>query len=95
MRIYTFYADPGHAWLKVPLAELDELEIAGDITQFSYVRGSYVYLEEDCDVTTFVQAYERKHGRRPVMQGKHGNRSSRIRTYDRYRAPIKEEVLRG
>ena len=31
-KTYTFFADPGHAWLRVPHAELHALGIAGQIT---------------------------------------------------------------
>ena len=46
--------DPAHAWLKVP----KELFEAYDITAstYSYQDDSYVYLEEDCDATLFIDA---------------------------------------
>jgi hypothetical protein len=56
--IYTFYEDPGHGWLAVQAAELVELGIAGDITPWSYLNGDVAYLEEDCDLSTFIRAKE-------------------------------------
>lgn len=56
--IYTFYEDPGHGWLEVQTAELVELGIAGDITPYSYLKGDLAYLEEDCDLSTFIRAKE-------------------------------------
>ena len=55
---YTFYEDPGHGWLEVPTPELRELGIAHKISTCSYVypNGRFVYLEEDCDLTTFLEA---------------------------------------
>ena len=46
--------DPAHAWLKVP----KDLFEAYDITAstYSYQDDSYVYLEEDCDATLFIDA---------------------------------------
>jgi hypothetical protein len=46
----------------VPLSELDQLGIHDDITDYSYEDNLYAYLEEDCDLTTFLKAKERKHG---------------------------------
>ena len=47
---FTFFSDPGHGWVKVPLALIKELGIARDITQYSYIKGDWVYLEEDCEI---------------------------------------------
>lgn len=67
-RRYDFIADPGHGWLEVPIADVRALKIAGAISGYSYVdrQGRYApvplkgqpvaYLEEDCDLTTFMQA---------------------------------------
>ena len=46
MKTFTLYADPGHAWLKVPVAILTELKIADRITRFSYRRGAYVVVKK-------------------------------------------------
>lgn len=58
MQTYTLHSDPGHGWLEVPIAELQELGIIGQITSFSYVSsdGETAYLEEDCDLSTFARA---------------------------------------
>lgn len=56
---YHFYTDPGHGWLRVPLAELIELGIADSISGYSYVRHAFAYLEEDCDMTRFIDARNR------------------------------------
>lgn len=53
---YTFYNDPGHGWLAVPVIELIALGIAGKISAFSYRKGDTAYLEEDCDAGVFLQA---------------------------------------
>jgi len=84
MKQYTFYADPGHGWLKVPMQELRDLNIAGLITQYSYRKGEHAYLEEDMDLETFVVAYFRKHYAQPKIVSKNTNRSSRIRSYPTY-----------
>ena len=53
---YTFFEDAGHGWLSVKKTELKQLNIADKITSFSYMNGNSAYLEEDCDLTTFLNA---------------------------------------
>jgi len=55
---YTYYQDPGHGWLMVPRKELFDLGIAGEISQCSYQRNGYVYLEEDEDLAKFIRAID-------------------------------------
>jgi hypothetical protein len=55
---YKFYSDPGHGWLQVKLDELVELGIQDKISHYSYIKGDTVYLEEDCDMSTFMNAME-------------------------------------
>lgn len=56
-----YITDPGHGWLEVPKSLLVELAIQDKITDYSYQKGTMAYLEEDCDMTTFMQAcYEHK-----------------------------------
>lgn len=54
--MYVFHSDPGHGWLAVKRTELQRLGILNKITSYSYQRGGTVYLEEDCDASTFMQA---------------------------------------
>lgn len=51
---YVFHEDAGHGWLEVPRAELAELGVLGEVSQFSYQKGDKVYLEEDCDAAVFI-----------------------------------------
>lgn len=53
---YTFHHDPGHSWLEVPRHELHQLGIDHTISHYSYQNGDFVYLEEDCDLLTYLQA---------------------------------------
>lgn len=55
---YTFFSDPGHGWLSVPMREIAKLHIGQYITRYSYRSrcGGRVYLEEDCDLNTFINA---------------------------------------
>ena len=56
MSKYTFYEDPGHGWLKVPMEHLVKLGIADKITSCSYRDDTHAYLEEDCDLSMFLAA---------------------------------------
>jgi len=55
-RKLTFYADPGHGWLAVNREDLDTLDIAHKITRYSYERAGRVFLEEDLDASTYMDA---------------------------------------
>jgi len=52
----VMHEDPGHGWLQVPKSLLKQLGITNKITGYSYQRGEFAYLEEDCDLGTFVVA---------------------------------------
>jgi len=56
----TFFEDAGHGWLAVKRAELVKLGILDKITRYSYERGATVYLEEDCDLSTYADAIKAK-----------------------------------
>ena len=61
---YSATADPGHGWLVVPVEDLIKLGIEKDITPYSYLspRGGKAYLEEDCDASRFLLAYQSYYG---------------------------------
>jgi hypothetical protein len=83
-KIFHFVSDPGHGWLKVPVAELERLGIADQITRHSYIKDQTAYLEEDIDMATFINA--RNAADEPVeIKTFNRNRQSRIRNYDSYR----------
>ena len=45
-------ADDGHAWLRVPRAEVEALDI--EVSHYSYLDDVYIYLEEDMDAAVFL-----------------------------------------
>ena len=51
----TFYADPGHAWVKVPHHMIRDLGIGSKISRFSYMDRDHAYLEEDCDAALLIE----------------------------------------
>jgi len=55
-RDLNFYSDPSHGWLEVKRADLIALGIEDQISRFSYEQGARVYLEEDNDMSRFMEA---------------------------------------
>lgn len=56
MTVYKFYEDPGHGWLEVTRAELEQLGLLDKISGYSYQDRMFVYLEEDSDMIKFAKA---------------------------------------
>ena len=79
----TMYSDPSHGWAKVRKDVLVNLGIADKITRYSYARGEYAYLEEDCDLTTLCMALNERDTRVKFVE-KRSERDSKIRSYERY-----------
>jgi hypothetical protein len=84
---YIFAHDAGHGWLAVSPAELKRLGIADKISHYSYVarRDDVVWLEEDCDATTFHLAKEAAGEKYQTLEIYHGN-DSPIRELPSYQA---------
>lgn len=85
---FDVISDPGHGWIKVPKKLLVGLGIADKITPYSYMRGDFAYLEEDCDAGTFMKAMAEQ---RPDVQVEQRlrtcyERPSRVRNYSSYKA---------
>lgn len=80
----NFYADPGHGWLACKRSLVAELGLLRQITPYSYQRGGTVYLEEDCDASLVTQALRDK-GIAFIFKEKHTDKTSPIRSYERYR----------
>ena len=51
-----FHSDTGHGWLAVKRKECEALGIMDKISSFSYQKGATVYLEEDQDIVTYINA---------------------------------------
>jgi hypothetical protein len=52
--ILNFYTDAGHGWLEVDQEQLISLGIANKISHYSYKKGDFAYLEEDCDASLYL-----------------------------------------
>ncbi len=77
------YADPGHAWCKVPRVLLEKLGLIDKISTYSYQRKDSVYLEEDCDLSTLIGTLKDK-GVTVKFKEFHTNKQSKIRSYNHY-----------
>lgn len=82
-RQFNIYADPGHAWCRVPRGLLYKLDIADKISSYSYERNEHVYLEEDCDLSVLIKALKDR-GIQPKFKEFHTNKQSKIRSYYHY-----------
>ena len=81
---FDFYYDPGHGWLKVNTRDLFALGLTPcDFSSYSYRRGNDLYLEEDCDASTFLAAYKEKNPDKAIKFRERGARHkrSKIRSY--------------
>ena len=79
----TIYSDPAHAWGKVKRQVLINLGIADKISHYSYQYKDNVYLEEDCDLRVLHDTLIKLDTNIKFVE-KCSNKSSRIRSYDRY-----------
>jgi len=87
LRTFTVFADPGHAWVAVPMDYVRMLGIDQKITPYSFISdsGKTAYLEEDCDVGIFIDAWEKKYNCKPMLRGRGTNNQSKIRNLNHYR----------
>ena len=74
-RTLTCISDPGHGWLSVSLADLNELGITKEISHFSFITDKRAYLEEDCDAPLFLKAAEEA-GWEITLKSGNGNANS-------------------
>jgi len=81
---YDFYSDGGHGWLKVPITELERLQIQNQISSASYMRKGSSYLEEDCDAGIFIDAKQGTGENYEEKNHSQSDSSSKIRNYDCY-----------
>lgn len=80
---FKFYEDPGHAWLEVPIKLIKRFCISKEISSCSYINGTMVYLEEDCDAPIFMKMYEEVYGKPPSYTEQYQEYTP-IRTYKYY-----------
>lgn len=79
----NYYQDPGHGWVKIPIKTLVRLKIAHKISNYSYMRDKYAYLEEDCDLSLLLKALD-SNGILWRLREYNSNKQSKIRSYESY-----------
>jgi hypothetical protein len=82
-KTFDCYEDPGHGWVKVPLKLLAELRIYHMISNYSYMRGEFAYLEEDNDAYLLVTRLKSQFCE-VKFRGHHSDKQSKIRNYHSY-----------
>ncbi len=78
------FADPGHAWAAVQLAELQELAIDHLVSSYSYFKNGIVYLEEDCDLGIYMNRLKELHPDMEFTFREDHDDNCPIRNYGRY-----------
>lgn len=80
---FVLYSDPGHGWLAVRRELLLRYAKAAlSITRYSYQRGENVYLEEDCDCQSFLEALRGEGLAFKIVEKTCSRNQSRIRSYE-------------
>jgi hypothetical protein len=84
MTTFVYLQDPGHGWLAVPrdvLAEFGQSD--ADYSPYSYQDDKNVYLEEDGDMSAFLNLWRDRHGTFPALWEQHQDHDHWIRRLDR------------
>jgi len=84
MKTFHFFADAGHGWMRVKLSDLRNSGVYEKISSYSYKKGDYAYLEEDCDAPLFLDGYKKLMGEYQIKEHTPTKNSS-IRNMPRFR----------
>ena len=87
---FNFYADSGHAWLRVPTDLIKRLGIGHSISGYSYMKEGYSYLEEDCDADKFLKELEAQGIKYEISIRR--STWSRVRSYNRFNPAFAQSV---
>lgn len=74
------YTDPGHGWAAVKVSVAQKLGFLSRVSQYSYVKGKTLYLEEDGDLPLYCFAI-RESGNTYTFDSKHTDARHPIRSY--------------
>jgi hypothetical protein len=84
----NYYQDPSHGWVKIKRDKLIVLFIEHLISSYSYQLNDNVYLEEDNDLARLYKACDELKIKVKLKEY-HTNKSSKIRSYDRFKSVLK------
>lgn len=79
-----FYSDPGHGWLAVKRRVLHDYNVADKISDYSYQKGSTVYLEYTRDASILITAMQNS-GVNISYDERHMDRRHPIRSYEYFK----------
>lgn len=83
--ILNFHSDSGHGWIKVNKQSLIDLGIDREISEYSYMKNNFVFLEEDCDALIYINKLREKNIEFKFNEINDGDQSP-IRNFKRYEA---------
>jgi len=84
-RKFKYHTDNAHGWVEVTKKLLERLGIDDKITSYSFINENKVFLEEDGDLTVFIDRYEEITGKSPeFIRGVHQDNHI-IRHYESYK----------
>lgn len=85
-KTFTFYTDPGHGWLAVAYSDILAVGLdTKDFSQYSYVKGQTLFLEEDEDAGNFINAWKSKGFTLKISEVNEPNRDSFVRSLSHIR----------
>jgi len=68
MKTFHFFSDSAHGWLRVTMSDLRASGAYDKISSYSYKSEKFVYLEEDCDASEFLEGYRHLIGEFQIKQ---------------------------
>ena len=80
-KVIKVYEDASHAWAKVDRQDLIDLNIIQDISNYSYQKNRCVYLEEDSDLSKYINALREKYLEIKISYNVSSSQISKIRNY--------------
>ena len=91
-KTYVVVNDAGHAWLSVRVSDCRAVGLLPkDITACSFMNDGRIYLEEDVDAATFIDAFKRTYGHDiHYRMGKTSMQYSYVRSYPNFHWGSKE-----
>jgi len=72
--VLIYHQDPGHGWLAVPKDIAREVGVTdADFSRYSYQDDLFLYLEEDGDMSAFMNLWRDRCGIFPQLIDKHSD----------------------
>lgn len=79
-----FMHDAGHGWLNLTRHDAAKSGKLDEVSEYSYQKGPFVYLEEDLDLGIVKEALEAK-GYKLMIEDRYMGDEAVIRNYERFK----------